>query len=104
VKRGPRDPGGDAETAERPAAVILSYKRVKGHPRIERMATTLADGGRDVLILGLADAQQEERYALGPHVRGVGIPRFVFRRFVLRQALRPLNLLERWVEKLRWTR
>ena len=104
MKRGLRDPGGDAETGARPAAVILSYKRVKAHPRIERVATTLAEGGRDVLILGLGDTPQEEEYSVGPRVRGVGIPQFFFRRFVLRQALRPLNLLQQWVEKLRWKR
>jgi hypothetical protein len=94
----------DAQTGARPAAVILSYKRVKGHPRIETLATTLAEGGRDVLILGLSPTPQEEQYTVGPHVRGVGIPQFSFRRFVLRQALRPLNLLQHWVEKLRWKR
>jgi hypothetical protein len=88
----------------RPAAVILSYKRVKGHPRIARLAATLAESGRDVLILGLADTSQGEEYVVGPHVRGVGLPPFVFRRFLLRQARRPLNLLQRWVEKLRWKR
>jgi len=94
----------DATTGARPAAVILSYKRVKGHPRIETLATTLAEGGRDVLVLGLGDTPQEEEYSVGPHVRGVGIPQFFLRRFVLRQTLRPLSLLGRWVEKLRWTR
>jgi hypothetical protein len=84
--------------------VILSYKRVRGHPRIERLATTLAEGGREVLILGLGDTLEEQEYTVGPHVRGVGIPQFLFRRFVLRQALRPLSLLQRWVEKLRWKR
>ena len=96
------EPGRDEESAKRPAGVVLTYKRVKGHPRITRIATTLAESGRDVTILGLSRTTEEEEFSVNRRVRGVGVPRFVLRNFILRQALRPLDTLAGWVARLRW--
>ena len=86
----------------RPQAVVVSYKKVEGHPRITRIAATTAEGGRDVVIFGLSGTVDEEEFSVGPDVRGVGVPKFNLYAFMLRQSLRPLNALQRCVDSLRW--
>jgi hypothetical protein len=85
----------------RPASIIISYKKVQGHPRVTRIATTLAESGRDVVIVGLDDVPEREEFRLNPHVRGLVIPRFRFRRYISKILLKPLNTLQRWIDKLR---
>jgi methylmalonyl-CoA mutase cobalamin-binding subunit len=90
------------DRAERPAAVIISYKKVAGHPRITRIATTLAETGRDVLIVGLSDTPEETDFVVSPKVEGIGLAKFNFRQYLIRCALRPLNALQLAVDQLRW--
>ena len=88
----------------RPEAIILSYKRVKGHPRITRIASTLAESGRDVTIIGLSETEEDQDFAVDEHVRGLGLKPFRFRLFLLRKAYGPLDRIQRWVDRLRWQR
>jgi hypothetical protein len=90
------------ESDRRPQAVVLSYKKVEEHPRITRIATTVAETGRDVLILGLSGTVEQEEFVVSPQVHGVGLPKFNLYAFLLRQSLRPLNALQRGVDALRW--
>lgn len=91
------------ESGERRApAVIISYKKVEGHPRITRIASTLAETGRDVLVVGLSDTSAETEFRVNSTVEGVGLVKFNFRQFLLRRALRPLDALQLWVARFRW--
>jgi hypothetical protein len=99
---GSVDDGNDVRP--RPAAVIVSYKKARGNPRITRIATTVADTGRDVTILCLGDTAETQEFSVNPHVRGLAFPAFALRAFLVRRALRWLNTLQEWITRLRWTR
>ena len=86
----------------RPQAVVLGYKKVEGHPRITRIATTLAETGRDVLIVGLSHTVEESEFHVNSNVEGMGLAKFNLRQFLLRRALRPLHALQLFAEQLRW--
>lgn len=102
MKRVSLSAPGEVEEISQPRAIIISYKKTQEHPRINRIAKTLAESGRDVLMVGLTDAHDEEESMVGAHVRSVALPRFRFRIFLLKHMLRPVNALQRWIDPLRW--
>jgi hypothetical protein len=88
-------------TERRASAVIISYKKVRGHARVTRMAEALAEMGRDVVILGLDVTPQRTEYSAGDRIRGIILPAFHLRNAILKCLVWPLNQLQRLAQRLR---